>query len=455
MSPRLPRIVRRRWSLRDRVAAGFALIALVLGAALAVTSWTLAASYLNRHQERSALAQTSDNALLLDTQLGAGTPPRKLVDRLAYTPGTIAVLRYDGQHYRSASARELKLASVLGVDLRSEEVRPNRTTVGGNSFLVVTVPLRGPGNALIEMYPLFDLQQTLRMLWLVALAGAVVVGAVGLAVGRVASRLLLRPLTDVTEAAASIAHGDLSARLNVKDDPDLERLASSFNRTAAALERRVHADNRFAGDVSHELRTPLTTMINSIVLLQNRRAELPPEMVEPLDLLTEDLQRFRRLVVDLLDISRSDSGRGDTREPVEVGELVRRAADAAAGRPVAEVEPDAHGLVLRADKRRLERVVGNLVENASVHGGGCEAVRVSRHPGYVRLEVDDRGPGVAPESRERVFDRFARDGSTQGPGVGLGLAIVAQLAALSGGSARLDAGPGGRGVAAVIRLPGS
>lgn len=454
-------LLRRRWTLRNRVAWGFALMALVLGGVLAAASWTLAASYLNRHQEHTAVALTADNALLIEAELRSGErPSTHLLDRIQYSPGSLAFLSYDGRHYPNATAREKKLASVLGVDLRSPTpsrlptmTSPGRTTVNGSSFLVVSVPLRdGSGNTLTELYPLFDLDRTLRMLWMVVIAGAVIVGAAGLLVGKMASRRMLRPLADVTAAAGSIAHGDLSARLQVGEDPDLEPLARSFNRTAAALERRVHADARFAGDVSHELRTPLTTMINSIVLLQNRRAELPAEVVEPLDLLTEDLQRFRRLVVDLLDISRSDSGRADTREPVVVADLIRRAADAVAGTPVAEVAPGAEGVVLRADKRRLERVVSNLVENAAVHGGGCDAVRVSRRHGAVRLEVDDRGPGVAEGLRERIFDRFARDGSTQGPGVGLGLAIVAQHVHWHEGEVWVEDRPGG-GARFVVELP--
>lgn len=428
-------------------------MALVLGAVLAGASWTLAASYLNRHQESSAVAQTADNALLLDAVLGQGErPSTTLVNRLEYSPGSAAVLTYDGRHYRSASALDLKLGPVLGAGLSPDEVRPFRATLGGTSFLVVAAPLRGAGNALVELFPLFDLNRTLRMLWVVALGGALLVGVAGLYVGKIASRRMLRPLADVTAAAASIAHGDLSARLKVDDDPDLVPLARSFNRTAAALERRVHADARFAGDVSHELRTPLTTMINSIVLLQNRRDELPPEVVEPLDLLTEDLQRFRRLVVDLLDISRSDGGHRDTREPVVVADLIRRAADAAAGRPVAEVEPGVEGVVLRADKRRLERVVSNLVENADVHGGGCDVVRVLLRSGCVRIEIDDRGAGVAAQNRERIFDRFARDGASRGPGVGLGLAIVAQHVHWHGGEVWVQDRPGG-GARFVVKLP--
>lgn len=444
---------RRRWGLGDRVAVGFALMALTLATILAGATWILVSSYLNRHQETTAVAETTGDALLLDTALRSGArPSAKLVDRLESSPGIAALIRFDGRNYQNSAAREMRLPSDLAVDTSAGEIRSVRTTVDGRGFLVVGVPLQGAENFLLELYPLLDLQDTMDTLWLVLVAGVVGAGFVGLVTGRAASRRMLRPLTDVSTVAAAIAHGNLSARLSADTDPDLDSLARSFNRTAAALERRVHADNRFAGDVSHELRTPLTTMINSIVLLQNRRSEFPPDVVEPLDLLTEDLQRFRRLVVDLLDISRSDGGHCDSLEPVVVADLIRHAADAAAGRRVAVVEPAAEGVVLRGDKRRLERVVSNLVENADVHGEGCDVVCVSRRNGAIRVQVDDHGRGVPEKYRERIFERFARDGASRGPGVGLGLAIVAQHVHWHGGEVWVEDRPQG-GASFVVELP--
>jgi signal transduction histidine kinase len=276
-------------------------------------------------------------------------------------------------------------------------------------------------------------------------------------------------LTGLTSAAAAVAAGDLRARLLTDvNDPDLGQLADSFNRTAAALERRVQADIRFAGDVSHELRTPLTTMLNSMALLQNRRADLPVGLTEPVDLLSDELNRFRRLVVDLLEISRDDSREAGTLEPVVIADLVQRAADAAGG-PSATVEPDVAGLTLMVDKRRLERVVANLVENAQTHGGGCVAVRVRRSPIGVAIEVDDAGPGVPMSQRERVFERFARDRGGDGRagvvgagaadagalgtgGVGLGLAIVARHVRWHRGEVSVCERPGG-GARFVVELP--
>jgi signal transduction histidine kinase len=137
---------------------------------------------------------------------------------------------------------------------------------------------------------------------------------------------------------------------------------------------------------------------------------------------------------------------------VGVADLVRHAADAAATRPVTRVDAAVENVVMRADKRRLERVVTNLVGNAEVHGRGCEAVRVSRADGFVRIAVDDRGDGISAEGRERIFDRFTRDGSGRGPGVGLGLAIVARHVHWHGGEVWVENRDGG-GARFVVELP--
>ncbi|HEX6517093.1 MAG TPA: HAMP domain-containing sensor histidine kinase [Nocardioidaceae bacterium] len=444
----------RRLRLADRVALAFALMALVLSVVLAAAAWLLGSSYVNHQNEMSAVAQTVDNALLVRERLRSGSPAgQSLVDRLRYPPGAASLLVYDDRSYPSASAVQIEMPDDLSLHVRRGAEEYRRIELGGEPYLVVGVPLSRHGDAFFEFYSLADLRRTLEILWVVLLVGAVGTSLVGLALGRLASHRMLRPLDEVTSAAAAIAHGDLSARLSTDADPDLADLAGSFNRTADALEHRVRADARFAGDVSHELRTPLTTMLNSLALLQNRRHELPPDVVEPLDLLSEELQRFRKLVVDLLDISKSDGGvPGVGQERVLLADLARRAADTAAGRPVTVVDPDAEGLVVQADKRRLERVLTNLVENAEVHGRGCHAVRVQARAGMARVEVEDHGDGIPVGLRERIFERFARDGAMSGTGVGLGLAIVARHVQWHGGEVWVEDAEG-RGARFVVQLP--
>jgi two-component system sensor histidine kinase MtrB len=230
----------------------------------------------------------------------------------------------------------------------------------------------------------------------------------------------------------------------------------SFNRTAVNLEQCVAADTRFAADISHELRTPLTTMLNSMELIQNHRAELPAAVREPVELLGEDLERFRRLVVDLLEISRDDGGDEGSWDTVRIADLIRVAADTFAGRPVTEVTTDAAALTLKADKRRLERVVANLVQNADGHGRGCVRVSVGAGGLGVIIQVDDAGPGVPVDDRDRIFERFRRSGSggrsAQDRGIGLGLSIVARHVAWHNGTIRVEDRPGG-GARFVLELP--
>jgi len=308
------------------------------------------------------------------------------------------------------------------------------------------------GDVLVELFPL-DPERTMirRVAW--ALAGAAVVTTVaGALLGRFAADHALRPLTEVTAAARSVAEGRLDARLTPTGDPDLDPLAASFNDTAQRLEHRVLADARFAADVGHELRTPLTTMLNSVEVIRHRAGAMPPEVAETIDLLADDLGRFRQLVVDLLEVSRHDAGETLNLEPVDIGDLVRRAADRTAGRAVTTVDPSAVGTRLSVDKRRLERVVVNLVSNAETHGGGCTGVVVARDEDAVTITVDDAGPGIPQQLRDTAFDRFSRSGSRDHPGLGLGLAIVQRHVAAHGGEVRVLESPEG-GARFEVALP--
>jgi two-component system, OmpR family, sensor histidine kinase MtrB len=319
--------------------------------------------------------------------------------------------------------------------------------------LAVGVPMSRPGEAFFEWHPLESLDNTLRTLKVTLVSAALVAALIGLAVGRLASTLALRPLAALTRVADAVARGQLDARLQVENDRDLGGLARSFNQTAANLERRVAADARFAGDVSHELRTPLMTMLNSMQLIQNHRAELPGPVREPVELLGDDLDRFRRLVIDLLEISRDDGGDQGSREIVRIADLVRAAANATAGRDVTTVEPEAEGLSLQADKRRLERVIANLVENAEDHAGGCKGVGVEAGGLGVVITVDDAGPGIPAEDRDRIFERFGRgETSKRSRGVGLGLAIVARHVQWHHGTIQVTDRPGG-GARFTVELP--
>jgi signal transduction histidine kinase len=459
--PRRPRARPRlrlglRLGLRDRVTLAFGLLALALSLLLSVMAWTVVSRYLVSQRVSAALVESNLDRSQLETGLQTGDSlVPALLDSLPAGDSAASVVVLASNWYGTTpaigpSSLPHDLVSLVG---RGQEAT-QRVSVDGHLFLVVGLPLRETDSAYFELFSLDELDRAMLTLSWVLVAAAVVTAFLGMALGRFASTVALRPLRELNAVAAAVAEGHLSARLAGETDPDLGSLATSFNRTVRELEQRVRADARFAVDVSHELRTPLTTMLNSMQVIKNREAMLPAPMREPVALLSDDLERFRRLVVDLLEISRHDAGDQLVREPVRIADLVRRAADGTAGRPVTRVAPGSARLVMAVDKRRMERVVANLVGNAEAHGGGCTRVWVGHDDGTVRILVEDAGAGVPEEHRARVFDRFARHGPGDHSGVGLGLAIVQRHVAVHGGTVSVEDRPGG-GARFVVELPTS
>ena len=298
------------------------------------------------------------------------------------------------------------------------------------------------------------------------LGAAAITTAVGVLLGVWAARRAVRPLADAAQAAQAIAGGGLGTRLEPGEDPDLQVLAGSFNDMASALQYRVERDARFASDVSHELRSPLTTLAASAEVLQSRRDELPEKAAAAVDLIVADVGRFQNLVEDLLEISRFDAGAVRlNREELLVAEFVRQAVSVSS-LPEAHltVDPRAEELVIQGDKRRLARVVANLLENARYYGGGRVDVTVepSQPEGEdvvdVQIAVEDHGPGVPPDERMLIFERFARGVSAgrrgTSEGAGLGLALVDEHVRMHGGRVWVeDRRDGEEGARFVIELP--
>src|SRR5205085_10994704 len=164
----------------------------------------------------------------------------------------------------------------------------------------------------------------------------------------------------------------------------------------SALSEAQARERRFAADVAHELRTPLTALVGEASLLADHLDSMPLASRRPAELLIADIARLRRLVEDLMEISRFDAGRESVRS--ERVDLASLAAGAIRSRGwEGHVRLDADEIVLTSDPRRLERIVANLVGNALDHGGHGVVVRVGRDGTNALVEVADRGPGIAPE----------------------------------------------------------
>jgi len=460
--------------LRARVTAAFAVGAFALSAVLAgITYFTARQSFLNERQT-AIQRQAFVNALLVRNSLQAsGTQVNQLVDLIDTLPGS--VVNWNGQWYAtSISVGQSAIPAQEQALVLGGTPATQRFSLDGSVQVVVGVPLPAVHSAYFDVVSLQELAGTLRALAFALAAAALVTTVAGAAVGRWASGRALRPLAGITNAAVAIAGGQLDTRVEAGEDVDLQKLAAAFNRMAGNLQARIEREARFTSDVSHELRSPLTTLSASIGVLEGHRDELDPRAQRALSLLDGDLLRFKRMVDDLLEISRFDAGSAELSiDEVDPGELVRQAVmttspigeDGNRIEPVfpVEVAPGVEGLRLRVDKRRFERVMANLVDNASSYAGGVSRVVVDREPPgtgsaarSIRVIVEDHGPGVQAADRAHLFERFYRGTRSgqraSGEGTGLGLSLVTEHVRLHGGTVRIEDAEGG-GARFIVELP--
>jgi signal transduction histidine kinase len=444
--------------LRRRVTVAFAFSALLVATLLSAITYELSRRYLLRQRETSAERQAFVNAGFVRDRLQQGrVDVAPVLESLATAADSDSFVRFQGDWYGTTlrDAAEVLPADVRAVVADGSAVSRRYRTSAGPRF-TVGVPVPQAQAQYFEVFTLDELDRTLRVLAGSLLAAAAVTVIAGAAIGHWVSGRVLQPLDDVATAAAGIAGGRLDTRL-----PDAEGelgvVASSFNSMATALERRIRRDARFASDVSHELRSPLTTLATSLSVLESRRDELSPRSRQALDLLGAEVGRFQVLVEDLLEISRHDAGVTDAdMSPITVDALVLHSLrpDELEGLTL-DLSHAGNGTTVVGDKRRLQRVLRNLIDNAQRYGGGAVRVGIVRDGSRVRLEVDDAGPGVPPAERERIFDRFARGlGSRSGDkgGAGLGLSLVAEHVRMHGGSVWVEDRPGG-GARFVVSLP--
>jgi two-component system, OmpR family, sensor histidine kinase MtrB len=275
------------------VVVAFSLISLLVSTLLATIAWLLVSNFVMSQRLRIAVRLATGHAESLDAGLAQTDPDLPaLIDSLQPGPISSILVRYHDAWFGGVSAHGSSPVPTELVHLvLSGTPATERITSGNQLFLAVGLPLPRGSAGLFELFSLDDVNRTLQLFSLSLVGAVIVLTLCNTAVGWFASRVALQPLESLTAAASTMAAGDLDARMPGEDDPDLRQLARSFNDTADALQQRVQADARFAGDVSHELRTPLTTMINSMQLIQNRRSELADAVLEPVELLSDELDR--------------------------------------------------------------------------------------------------------------------------------------------------------------------
>lgn len=329
----------------------------------------------------------------------------------------------------------------------------------GHATLVIGGRSAGTGPEIYFFRDVSAIEQALDQLRIALGVGALVLAVVAVVAARVVARGVLAPVDEASRAAERIEAGDLSARVPVTSTDEFGKWADRFNRMADSLEDTIvrleaaqRQNRRFVADVAHELRTPVAALVAEASLLGGHLGSLPPDARRTGELVVHDIGRLRGLVEDLMELSRFDAAGEEVRlQPIDVARLIRVVAAARLRDAVLEL-PDGR-VQIETDPRRLERIVGNLLDNAREHApGALVVVRVQATADEVRIAVLDRGPGVASERLGQIFERFYMADPSRRGGSGLGLAIAAEHAGLLGGRIRAKNRDGG-GLEIELRLP--
>ena len=472
--------MKRPLSIRARVTiAATAAVALVLVAGGILTVATFAKrerSSLDRELEHRAQGPAARVPALRPALRPAGPPgevPPPIVEEprgLLAESGSFVRLIRNGEVVRSAG--DLPQG---GFPVRSD-LGLQTVKAGGRKWRTLTVepplppPLEAQGAGVrariqfaADLEPVEDRIGEMRTRVILVSTLGILLAAI---LASVLSGVALGPLSRLRSAVAGISGTrHLSRRLpETGGAPEINELAQSVNamltrleRSSAETEDALQATRRFAADVGHELRTPLTSIRANLDAL--RRNPSMPEAER--QAILGEVAREQRQLVALLDalqaLARGDAATALPREPLDLAEVVDAAVESARRRhPGASIElkaPDT-GQEVRGWPDGLRLLVDNLIENAVRHGGSHVRAELRRDgaAGPFLLSVEDDGPGVPEAERKRIFERFARGAAARSPGSGLGLALVAQQAALHGGEVEVgDARLGGARF--TVRLP--
>jgi two-component system, OmpR family, sensor kinase len=414
-----------------------------------------------------------DNDLELSAQqLQGALRPTPALQGFQITPSQEAV------EAATAGGAVISFLNLDGKTVRTFSHDPNPPNLGrptsgiheANGYRVVTRELVFGDHAIGFLEygkPRVTLMDTISRVRLFLVLGVFGGTILALLAGLAVARRAMFPISHLTMAARTIARTrDPRLKMPMPEADDevadlartLEQMLVALDAAQSETEATLERQREFVADASHELRTPLTSILTNLELLE---ADLQGEDREIAGAALRSSQRMRRLVADLLLLARADAGRQVPHEPVNLASVVREAAAEVA--PTAldhdlSVDADDAGLTVDGAPDELHRLAVNLIGNAVSHTPTGTSVHacVRRDGAAVVLTVEDNGPGVPPDLRDRIFDRFVRgDGDTgTRSGSGLGLAIVKAVADSHGGSVHLES-PDGGGARFVVTLPGS
>ncbi|WP_411147023.1 ATP-binding protein [Streptomyces sp. x-80] len=470
--------------LRTRLLVTFILVTLVS----AVTATALAyresrTAVLSRAQSafqtdfRGRISSLSGDFDMPPTVQSLTRLVKEVSDGLPGAPKVVA--RYQDL---SATSDSLADTSRIPPELRAairtkDRMSFQRVEYEGNPYLVVGTPVTylGDRTSGLELFAITSLraerEDTAGVLDAVR-DGIFPVVLLTAVLALLAARTVLRPVRELGRATRRLAEGDLTTRVEIHGRDELAYLARDFNTTAGALETSVTdlrtqeakareqeaKARRFVADVSHELRTPLSAMMMVATVLDEDADQLPPDAARAARTVSAETAKLSRLVDDLMEMSRFDSGAARLNlSETDLAKAIRASLALRGWSELVQFQltSDVRALV---DQRRIDIVVANLVGNALRHGAPPVTTELAADEEWVTVTVADYGPGLPPEAMTRVFDRFYKVDSarTRGAGEGgsgLGTAIALENARLHGGTIEAANRPNAPGAVFTLRLP--
>lgn len=444
-----------RWRVMLLAMSMVAMVVVLMAVAVyAVVSAALYTDIDNQLQSRAQLLIAS-GSLAVD--------PGKAIEGTAYSDVN-AMLVNPGRSIYTANqqGQTLPVGQPEKAVIRGE-LFMSRRTVSNQRVLAVHLP---NGSSLLISKSLAPTNAVMTKLkWVLLAVGGIGVVIAAIAGGMVA-RTGLRPVARLTEAAERVARTDDLRPIPVFGSGELARLTETFNTMLHALTESRERQARLVADAGHELRTPLTSLRTNVELLMASMEPGAPRLPEDemaelrIDVIAQ-IEELSTLVGDLVDLTREDAG-GVVHEAVDMSEVIDRSLERARRRRNdVQFDVDVIGWEVFGDAAGLSRAVLNLLDNAAKWSpsGGHVGVRLRQlDAAHAELVVSDQGPGIPPQERGLVFERFYRSASARAmPGSGLGLAIVKQVVVKHGGMIRIgDTVPGGQppGTSFFVLLPG-
>ena len=427
--------------LRARTLTSFGLIAFTTSLLAGIATYSFSRTYLLEQRGNAITTQAFSNARLIGTYLEAQRDAvGSLVSYIRTETDGFAVLQLtpEGFFYSvdPLTFTQTDIPEGLLKVVQSGKAASQKFSFNGRLYEAVGTPVSAVGANYFEIFSLRETERIIRFILSAVIAGLVIATSTGLLLGWFASKRLLRPVGRVAATAAEIAAGKLDARLTPESDPDLDQLVTSFNAMADAVQERIEREIRFASDVSHELRSPITALTAAIEVLAAKKHELSDRNQQAFDIIDTQVRRFDRMVIDLLELSRLESGASQLRvESVDIEDLIARIAQRFQFGSIPLLNTSLMKVQILVDRLRIERVLVNLLGNAAEHAGGATSITIHQEKSFLTIHVDDNGPGLPEDERIEIFSRFTRGrNAARGTGSGLGLAIAMEHAKVMNGN---------------------